>query len=193
MVIIKRYPNRKLYNTEAKQYITLDGIGGLIRQGTEIQVIDHATGEDLTALTLTQIILEQEKKQSGLLSNSFLTGLIRAGEESLTALQRSLHSSISFWHQIDEEIKQRIQALVRQGELTDSEGKRLVEKLLKQGSRLREEYYRSEKSDVSSISDQDLETYLKGRQMPTQEDLKNLYQQLDELSAKLDEIDEPKS
>jgi polyhydroxyalkanoate synthesis repressor PhaR len=193
MVIIKRYPNRKLYNTEAKQYITLDGIGGLIRQGTEIQVIDHATGEDLTALTLTQIILEQEKKQSGLLSNSFLTGLIRAGEESLTALQRSLHSSISFWHQIDEEIKQRIQALVRQGELTDSEGKKLVEKLLKQGSRLREEYYPSNKDDISSMSDQDLETYLKQRQIPTQQDLKNLYQQLDELAAKLDEFDESKS
>ncbi|MGD8735253.1 MAG: polyhydroxyalkanoate synthesis regulator DNA-binding domain-containing protein, partial [Anaerolineae bacterium] len=55
MTRIKRYPNRKLYDTEAKQYITLEGIAALIRQGNEVQVIDHATGEDLTALTLTQI------------------------------------------------------------------------------------------------------------------------------------------
>ena len=63
MVTIKRYPNRKLYNTEAKQYITLEGVADLIRQGAEIQVVDHASGEDLTALTLTQITLEQEKKR----------------------------------------------------------------------------------------------------------------------------------
>ena len=63
MIVIKRYPNRKLYNTEAKQYVTLDGIAQLIREREEIQILDHATGEDLTAVTLTQIIVEQEKKE----------------------------------------------------------------------------------------------------------------------------------
>ena len=88
MVAIKRYPNRKLYNTETKQYITLEGIADLIRMGEEISVTDHKNGEDLTSLTLTQIILEQEKKQDGLLSNSFLTGLIRTGGERLSAVRR---------------------------------------------------------------------------------------------------------
>ena len=68
MPIIKRYPNRKLYDTEAKKYITLDGIAELIRQGEEVVVIDHTTNEDLTAVTLTQIIFEQEKKSSGFLT-----------------------------------------------------------------------------------------------------------------------------
>ena len=54
MLVIKRYPNRKLYDTEAKRYITLDGIAELIRQGAEVRVIDHTTDEDLTAVTLTQ-------------------------------------------------------------------------------------------------------------------------------------------
>lgn len=63
MAIIKRYPNRKLYDTEAKKYITLDGIAELIRDGQEVQVMDHSTGEDLTTLTLTQIIFEQEKEK----------------------------------------------------------------------------------------------------------------------------------
>ena len=61
MPIIKRYPNRKLYDTAAKQYVSLDGIAAMIRRGDEVQVVDHATGEDLTTLTLTQIIVEQEK------------------------------------------------------------------------------------------------------------------------------------
>jgi polyhydroxyalkanoate synthesis repressor PhaR len=57
MPLIKRYPNRKLYDTEAKSYITLEGVAALIRNGEDVQVIDHESGEDLTTLTLTQIIL----------------------------------------------------------------------------------------------------------------------------------------
>ena len=92
MVVIKRYQNRKLYNTETKKYITLIGIADLIQQGIEIQVKDHLTGEDITAFTLTQIILDQEKKQSGLLSNSYLTQLIKIGSERISAFQQgSLH------------------------------------------------------------------------------------------------------
>jgi polyhydroxyalkanoate synthesis repressor PhaR len=182
MVIIKRYPNRKLYNTEAKQYITLDGIAELIRRGDEISVVDHASGEDLTALTLTQIILEQEKKQGGLLSSSALTGLIRLGGDRLSALQRSLASS---WHQIDEEIRQRIQALVRQGELSDDEGNSLLEKMMRQGARQREEFRMRHSPQAR---DEAIETYIKDLQIPTQEDVQRLANQLEELSAKLDQV-----
>lgn len=186
MLIVKRYPNRKLYNTEAKQYITLEGIAEQIRQGKEVQVIDHATGEDLTALTLTQIILEQEKKQSGLLSNTLLTSLIRAGGDRLSAVQRGLLSSLNFWHQIDEEIKKRIQALIRQGEMTASEGEKLVEKLLKPGIRHREGD--QAKGDLTRLNTQDLEAYLKQHHIPTQEDINRLHNQLEELAAKIEEV-----
>ena len=58
MLVIKRYPNRKLYDTEAKRYITLDGITELIHRGEDLHVVDHETGEDLTTVTLSQIIFE---------------------------------------------------------------------------------------------------------------------------------------
>jgi len=190
MVLIKRYPNRKLYNTEAKQYITLDGIAELIREGNEVQVIDHASGEDLTALTLTQIILEQEKQQSGVLSNSVLTGLIRASGDRLASLPRSLLSSFNPGRLIDDEIKQRVQALVRQGDLTETEGAEWVEKLHNQGLRLREEQH-SKESTFFKIPVPDIEAYLKQHQVPTQDDLKQLYDQLDELAKKLDNFDKP--
>lgn len=94
MQVIKRYPNRKLYDTEAKRYITLDGIADIIRSGHEVQVIDHATGEDLTALTLSQIIFEQEKRRSGYLPLSLLTNLIQAGGSHISSLQNRLLSSV---------------------------------------------------------------------------------------------------
>lgn len=182
MVIIKRYPNRKLYNTVAKQYITLEGIADLIRAGNEIQVIDHASGEDLTALTLTQIILEQQKKQGGLMTNSFLTGLIRTGGDRLSALQRSLPSPLQFWKQIDEEIKGRIHSLVQQGELSGDEGKSLLEKLSRQSMK--------RIHDNRSISDEDLENYIRDRQIPTNADIQRLNEQLEELTRKIDEMTE---
>ena len=63
MRTIKRYPNRKLYDTEKKRYITLKGIADLIRQGKELRVVDNATGQDLTTVTLSQVIFDQEPSQ----------------------------------------------------------------------------------------------------------------------------------
>lgn len=185
MVLIKRYPNRKLYDTQAKQYITLDGIADLIRQGQEIQVSDHVTGEDITALTLTQIILDQERKQSGVLSHTTLMNLVRLGSERLTAVQRGLFSP-GFWQQIDEEIRRRIQALIHQGEMTVTEGEALLKKLIDQGLRQRQTQH--EPSEAGLITIQELEEYLEKRQLPNQADLQHLYAQLEELSSRLEEL-----
>ena len=90
MPIIKRYPNRKLYDTEAKRYVTLENIALMIQEGREVQVIDHETGEDLTNLTLSQIIFEQEKKGSGFLPRSLLTNLVRASNDTFDQVRRTL-------------------------------------------------------------------------------------------------------
>ena len=66
-VVIKKYGNRRLYNTSESRYINLDEIGTLVRNGTDVQVVDAKTGEDLTRVTLTQIIVEETKgKPTGL-------------------------------------------------------------------------------------------------------------------------------
>ena len=179
MPLIKSYPNRKLYTTETKQDITLEGIAELIRSGEEISVIDHATGEDLTTLTLTQIIVEQEKKQSGLFPKSLLASLIQSGEDRLGAIQRSFAAQLNSLHQFDEEIRQRIQELVRRGDLSEGEGKNLVEKLLNQTSII----YRDQQ-----FNDEEIEKILKKYQIPTHDDFQKLTDQIDELTSKLDEI-----
>ncbi len=129
MPVIKRYPNRKLYDTDAKRYITLNEIAALIRGGEEVVVMDHATDEDLTAVVLTQIIFEQEKLQKGFLPKSVLTNLVRAGGDTLGTLRRGLSLPLDLWRHVDEEIDRRVQALIGKGELAKEEGQRLREKI----------------------------------------------------------------
>jgi polyhydroxyalkanoate synthesis repressor PhaR len=182
MPVIKRYPNRKLYDTEAKQYITLEGIAGLIRQGQEVSVIDHASGEDLTAVTLTQVIFEQEKKRSGFLPKSVLAGLIQAGGETLSTLRDTLASPLNLARQVDEEIERRLQALISRGELAAEEGLRLHTKLMAQ---------RTQPSEGVWPREQDLQRALARRGMPTREELQQVSEQLDALAAKLETLSPP--
>ena len=177
MPLIKRYPNRKLYNTEAKQYITLDGIATLIRQGQEVTVVDYTTGEDLTALTLTQVISEQERKRSGFLPQTVLAGLIQAGGDTMATLQRSLASPLNLARQVDTEIEERVQALINRGELAAEDGRRLRDKLLA-GS--------DPEPEESWPSDEDMQEALSKRDVPTREDYQQILKQLEVLSSKLD-------
>ena len=179
MPVIKRYPNRKLYDTEAKRYITLGQIAHLIRDGKDVQVLDHATGEDLTALTLTQVILEQERERSGFLPQTVLTGLIQAGGERLSTLRRALASPLDLARHVDEEIERRLQSLVTRGELAAEESRRLRDKLLVQG------YHPAE---LSPPSEQALERALNKRGVPTQDDRQQILDQLEGLAASLDQL-----
>jgi hypothetical protein len=60
--LIKKYANRKLYDTRTSRYVTLEGIAGLMRDGHEIKVVDRETGQDLTQVILSQIVLSEEKR-----------------------------------------------------------------------------------------------------------------------------------
>ena len=179
MPVIKRYPNRKLYDTEAKRYITLDGIAELIRDGAEVQVVDHTTDEDLTAVTLTQIIFEQEKRNSGFLPKSVLTGLVRAGGDTLNTLRRSLNSPLELLKHVDEEIEKRLQTLVEQGEIAKEEAIALSEKLITAGQ---------EKSKELLSGQQRLERLLTVRGVPSREEVEELTSQIESLSAKIDTL-----
>jgi len=81
--VIKRYENRKLYDTENRRYVSLEEIGGLVRDGVDVQVVDNVSGQDITAQTLTQVILEAGKKGQNLLSKDILHKVIRWGNTLL--------------------------------------------------------------------------------------------------------------
>jgi polyhydroxyalkanoate synthesis repressor PhaR len=75
-VVVKKYANRRLYNTATSSYVTLDDLAKMIKEGGDFVVYDAKTGEDLTRSVLTQIIVEQEQKGQNLLPISFLRHLI---------------------------------------------------------------------------------------------------------------------
>ncbi len=81
--IIKKYANRRLYHTEISQYITLDDVADMVRQGEDLKVVDARTQEDLTRTVLTQIIVEQEAKGENLLPIKFLREIIRMYSNNL--------------------------------------------------------------------------------------------------------------
>ena len=85
-ITIKKYANRRLYNTATSSYVTLDHLARMVKEGTEFQVFDAKTGEDITRSVLTQIIVEEEAKGPNLLPINFLRHLISFYGDSLQAL-----------------------------------------------------------------------------------------------------------
>ena len=83
--IIKRYQNRKLYDTDASCYVTLDEIAEMIQQGEEVTVVDNRNQKDITAATLTQIIFEKQKRSESPIPISTLRHIIQQGDGSFTA------------------------------------------------------------------------------------------------------------
>lgn len=85
-VVVKKYANRRLYNTETSSYVTLEDLAGMVRQGRDFTVSDAKTGEDITRSVLTQIIVEEESKGQNLLPIPFLRQLIGLYGDSLQAV-----------------------------------------------------------------------------------------------------------
>lgn len=105
--IVKRYANRKLYDTERSCYVTLDDIAVMIRAGDEVRVIDNKSGEDLTSVTLAQIIFETEKKNS-FMPLSLLRGLIQDGGDAINDFAREAGDKVTAKAQ---EVKESAQKL----------------------------------------------------------------------------------
>jgi polyhydroxyalkanoate synthesis repressor PhaR len=90
--IIKRYANRKLYDTEHSRYVTLDQISEMIRKGDDVKIVDNKTKEDLTTVTLAQIIFEEEKKQRSFLPLAAMRNIIQSGGQWFAEAQRRVQS-----------------------------------------------------------------------------------------------------
>lgn len=86
IVIIKKYANRRLYNTDTSSYITLDHLAAMTREGREFKVVDAKTDEDITRNVLTQIIMEEESRGQTMLPVNFLRQLISMYGDSMQAV-----------------------------------------------------------------------------------------------------------
>jgi polyhydroxyalkanoate synthesis repressor PhaR len=109
-VVLKKYANRRLYDTEKRAFVSLAQIAELVKQGREIEISDDKTGEDVTAFILTQIVLEEAKKKTLLLPVSLLYLLIRYGDSVLSEffdnyLEQTLKNYLNYKSAMDSQFR----------------------------------------------------------------------------------------
>ncbi|MGE3713959.1 MAG: polyhydroxyalkanoate synthesis repressor PhaR [Alphaproteobacteria bacterium] len=108
-VVIKKYANRRLYDTETSAYITLEDLCQRVKEGREFTVVDAKTGQDLTRQILTQIIFEQETKGFPLLPTDFLRDVIRFYDDNMhNAMQHYLGASMKTFIQNQEKMRHMV-------------------------------------------------------------------------------------
>lgn len=106
LVVVKKYANRRLYNTESSSYITLDTLADMVRQGRDFVVYDAKTGDDITRSVLTQIIVEEESKGSNLLPTGFLRQLIGFyGDSMQSVVPRYLEQALTTFARQQEQVR----------------------------------------------------------------------------------------
>ena len=89
--LIKKYANRKLYDTQTSRYITLEGIADLVRDGRDIQVVDRDTGQDITQVILSQIVLSEEKRGPTRLMDAGADAIQERGQALLDYVRKTLN------------------------------------------------------------------------------------------------------
>ena len=109
-VVVKKYANRRLYNTESSSYITLDTLADMVRAGRDFVVYDAKSGEDITRSVLTQIIVEEESRGRNLLPTSFLRQLIGFYGDSLQSIvPRYLEEAMGSFARQQEQMRSAMQ------------------------------------------------------------------------------------
>lgn len=171
MQTIKKYANRKLYHTNNKQYITLDGIAKLVQSGETVQVLDNETGEDITATILAQVVLNARSRNGGPLPATVLTGLIQVGGDTLASLRRALFNSLGGQDLVGAEIVKRLDRLVDEGALSSDEGDQMRRLLLRQ-----------------DLAAEDSPDSIREIEVPTRNDVVYLHAQVDALAATVEQL-----
>lgn len=109
-VVIKKYANRRLYNTEKSSYVTLDHLAEMVREGQDFVVTDAKTGEDITRSVLTQIIFEEESKGHNMLPTKFLRQLISLYGDSVQGFVPGyLDASMEAFTKNQDELREQMQ------------------------------------------------------------------------------------
>lgn len=182
MRVIKRYSNRKLYDTEDKRYITLEQIGELVRDGQDIKVIENQTGEDLTNVTLSQILLEKEKRREGALPKSFFVDLIQRSSTSVVDFVRNnvlQHFDTSYLSD-EGKIEENVDEMVRAGEIAQEEASQLKDEIKSRSQSFRQR--------LDEMIEKRAGELLQTLNIPTKAEVEGLRARVEAMAAQLTEL-----
>lgn len=181
MRTIKRYANRKLYDTQTSKYVTLDDLAGLIREGEEIMVIDNPTGEDISRQTLAQIIHRLEKKDSDFMPVQLLRDLIaRGGSSVVDTIRRSISASVEKVTRWESEVEVFVARMIERGVMTREEGDRFISRLLRGAGKAR--------SQLEDRIDEHIRWMLASLNIPTADEVADLNSKIDRAIARIDQL-----
>jgi polyhydroxyalkanoate synthesis repressor PhaR len=175
--IIKRYTNRKLYDTEESRYVTLEEIAGLVKAGVELQIVDNRTGKDLTEVTLAQILYEEQKKQTTRMPLNLLKEIIRTRGTTISDfLQRTVAQPVA---SLREGAERKVDEIVRRSETTVEEKTRQVRDFFTQTQKVLD--------DMRKNLDERLHTLVNafGSRAQMREQLAELRKRIEEIENKL--------
>ncbi|MBL0915102.1 MAG: polyhydroxyalkanoate synthesis repressor PhaR [Sphingopyxis sp.] len=120
VVTIKKYANRRLYDTERSCYITLDDLGAMVRDGRDFRVVDAKSGEDITHNVLTQIIMDTETKGETLLPVNFLRQLIGLyGDKMQSAVPQYLEASMATFRKNQQDVRAALEGALGSNPLAE--------------------------------------------------------------------------
>jgi polyhydroxyalkanoate synthesis repressor PhaR len=167
-VIIKKYANRRLYNTQSSKYITLDFLAELTRKDIEFQVLDAKTGEDITHSVLTQIIMEEENAGQGMLPVSFLRQIIALyGDQMQGLVPQFLESSMDNFRKNQKQVQDAIESAITSGPFG---------------------HIAKQNIEMMRAARDAFVPNLAGKKEKPKEDLASLKKQMAELQAKIDQL-----
>jgi len=179
---IKRYANRKLYDVTDKKYITLDQISKLIKSGEEITVVENKTGKDLTATTVSQILARDKRGKPDDVASGVVVQLLRKGPGTLVDYGKKY---VSLWDRAltmaDEEIDKLVDRLVREKELTKSEGNKFKREISGRADNLR--------NWIGEKIDQRINEVLNIMNLATKEQAVDLTAKIEALTKKVNKLE----
>lgn len=182
-IIIKKYANRRLYDTSTSQYVTLDYLRDLVKKGTEFQVVDAKSGDDLTRGVLAQIIFEEESRGANLLPVDFLRQLIGFYGDSLQSVVPGyLQMSMNSFAQQQEEFRERMTEAMTSPQASMA--------MLEEQTRRNMEMFGQAMRMFSPFNQPGETPEEPGKAAPEKEseDLSAMREELDAMRAKLDQI-----
>ncbi len=180
-LLIKRYSNRKLYNTRESRYITLDELAELVKSGANIRVVDNDSGEDLTSVTLSQILLENERKGRDALPRPLLVELIQKGDDLFDVVRRSISSGVGKIADAGGDLELTVRRLVSRGELNVDEGETLVRRLA--------DWVKEGQSEIGGQIDERMQQLSRRFDVPAREEVDRLRASVDRLANAVDRLD----
>lgn len=179
---IKKYANRKLYDTTDKQYISLDQLAELIKAGEEVVIVDNRSGEDITSSIVSQLLARDKKEDDTEVPTSMLIQLLRKGSGTVFDYAKKYTSLFQgAVTMAEDEIDRLVAILVKDKELSETEGSRLKREITGYAENL--------KKWVGDTTDKRIKEVLNVMNLATKEQVLDLTEKIEELSKKIEKYE----